>query len=464
MRSSLSPNYPRQKGAILTLTLVFSAIFLLLFTALSSFIGLQIKQSRQKVALYEALNVAEAGASFARWHLAHAPDSFDFSGTYDYKDPEGATIGRYTLEVTAPGECSTIVEIKSTGWTLDFPDFKRIVLIKFGRPSLAQYSFLTNSDVWFGEDEELQGPFHSNGGIHMDGQQNSISTSATSTYWCKTSQGCSPARNKPGIWGNGNGDAEGLWQFPVPAIDFNAITLDLAQLKTKAQNGGYYFGASGAFGYHIIFKNDGTFDLYKVTSLKSGVNGCDTEGNCRIEQNDIDRETFLQSYPLASGTCNAQNLIFLEDGKVWVNGNVKEKATIVAARFPDNPATNASIIIPDNLTRADPKATLVALITQKNILVPYNSPNVLEIQAVMIAQKGAVQRYNYSGSVKNKIMVRGSIITNKTWTWTWVNGSGTVISGYKNTESYYEPNLIYSPPPFFPSAGEQQFISWQESQ
>jgi hypothetical protein len=172
----------------------------------------------------------------------------------------------------------------------------------------------------------------------------------------------------------------------------------------------------------------------------------------------------LQNYSLAIGQCNVQNLIFVEDAKVWVDGNTREKATVVAAQFPDNPNTNASIIIPDNITRADPKATLVALIAQKNILVPYYSPNVMEIQAVMIAQKGAVQRYYYSGNIKNRIMVRGAIATNKVWTWTWVSGGGTVTSGYRETESYYEPALIYNPPPYFPSTGENQFISWEEMQ
>lgn len=452
----------KQNGSIMMLVLVFGAIFIFIFSGLVGFISTQYRQSRQKVAFNESLNIAEVGANYSRWHLAHAPTDYNFSGTYNYTDPEGGIIGHYSLEVTPPVECSTMVTIKATGWTEEYPSMKRIISIRFGRPSLAQYAFLTNTDVWFGADEELRGPFHSNGGIRMDGVQNALSTSAKETYTCQPTHGCSPAQTKPGIWGTGNGGSQGLWQFPVPSVDFNAITLDLAQLKTKAQNGGYYFGSSGAFGYHVQFKNDGTFDLYKVTKLKDNVTGYDTEGNKIIESNDIDKESFLENYPLSVGVCNAQNLIFLEDGKVWVDGTAKEKATVVAARFPDNPSTNASIIINGNLTRADPKATLLALIAQKNILVPYYSPNVLEIQAVMMAQKGAVQRYYYSGNTKNKILVRGSIITNKVWTWSWVNGSGQVTSGYKNTESYYEPALIYNPPPYFPSSGEQQFISWEE--
>jgi hypothetical protein len=464
----MKKNRNHEKGAIVVLVLVFGSIFVLIFSGLIGLTFTQYSQSKQKLALNEALEIAESGVNYARWRLAHSPNNYNFSGTYDYKDPEGGIIGRYVLEITRPGECSTMVTIKSIGWTLEYPNTKKTISVKYGRPSLAQYSFLTNSDVWFGENEELKGPFHSNGGIRMDGNQNALSASAKQTYTCQTYHGCNPPKTKPGIWGTGNGQTQGLWEFPVPSIDFNAITVDLAQLKAKAQNGGYYFGSSGAFGYHVKFKNNGSFDLYKVTKLKANVHGTDTQGNVYDESNDIDKESFLQNYTLTSGECNVHNLIFIEDNKVWVDGNVSEKATVVAARFPDNPSTNASIIINGNITRSDPKATLIGLIAQKNILVPLYSPNILEIQAVMMAQKGAVQRYYYSSAyspwhIRSKIMVRGSIITNGVWTWSWISGS-TTVSGYQQTESYYESSLIYDPPPYFPSSGDLQFISWDESQ
>jgi len=468
--SHLKFNFSKdEKGTVVTMVLVFGAIFIFIFSGIVGYVLAQYRQIAQKVAFSEAMNIAEAGANYARWHLAHAPNDYDFSGTYDYQDPEGGVIGHYALEIIQQGECSTMIEIKSTGWTDNYPSAKRIIAVRYGSPSLAQYSFLTNSDVWFGENEELRGPFHSNGGIRMDGTQNALSTSAKETYTCQPMHGCSPATQKPGIWGTGNGDADGLWLFPVPAVDFNAITTDLAQLKTKAQNGGHYFGPSGSFGYHVKLKNDGTFDLYKVTRLKANVNGRDTQGVWHNESNDIDRESLLGTYALAVDQCNVQNLIFIEDTKVWVDGVNREKVTIVAARFPDNPSTNASIIINGNITRADPKSTMIALIAQKNVLVPLYSPNILEIQAVMVAQKGAVQRYYYSSSynpyhTRNRIMVRGSIITNQTWTWSWVDSSGGVVSGYQETESYYEPALIYDPPPFFPTSGDLQFVSWEEIQ
>lgn len=459
-------NNSEQKGAILTLVLVFGSIFVLIFSGLVGYVFTQYRQSVQKAAQAEAFEIAEAGINYGRWHLAHAPNDYEFSGTYDYRDPEGGLIGQYAIEVTPSAECSTNSAIKSTGWTVGYPNVRRAITISYGRPSLAQYAFLTNTDAWFGEEEELRGPFHSNGGVRMDGIQNALSTSAKETYTCQPMHGCSPAETKPGIWGSGAGGEQGLWEFPVPAIDFNAITLDLANLKTQAQNGGYYFGPSGAFGYRVEFKNNGTFNLYKVTKLRPSVWGKGTDGVWYLESNDIDTgnsTTLLGNYPLNADGCNVKNLIFIEDSKVWVDGVLKKKATLAAARFPDNPATNATIIINGNVSRADPTDTMLALIAQKNILVPRYSPGVLEIQAVMVAQKGAVQRYYYSNNVLNRISVRGSIITNNVWTWSWVNGAGDTISGYRNTESYYEPALIYNPPPYFPVSGDLRFISWEES-
>jgi hypothetical protein len=145
-----------KNGSILILVLVFGSIFILLFGGMVGFIFAQYRQGNEKVVFGQALNIAEAGANYSRWHLAHSPSDYDFSGIYDFNDPEGTAIGKYSLEVTPPAECSTIVAIKSTGWTNDNPEIKRTVSVRFGRPSLAQYAFITNTDVWFGENAESE--------------------------------------------------------------------------------------------------------------------------------------------------------------------------------------------------------------------------------------------------------------------------------------------------------------------
>jgi len=449
----------KQKGAIITLVLIFGAIFLLLMGGIFGFILLQHRQSLQKVSWNNALHISEAGINYARWHLLHAPADFNFSQTKSYAD-----IGQYQLEITGASGCSPAAEIISSGSASSFPNIERKIKIKYGQQSLARYAFLTNSNVWFGEDEELKGPFHSNGGIRMDGQQNSLSTSAKTTYICGSEHGCSPPQEKPGIWGQGEGQTQGLWEFPVPAVDFDLITQDLAVLKQDAQTSGIYISQPVDHGYHVKFKNNGTIDVYRVKSVKQKAWGWDGQ-DWIFESNDIDSEELYGTYSLPTNCAP----IFIEN-KVWVDGIVKGRATLVAAELPEKPNKMKNIIINGNIDYTDSNSVL-GLIAQKDILIPLYSLDNLEIKAALLAQNGHVFRYYYppwssepykTYAIRNQIRTFGSIITNTIWTFTWVDEDNNVVSGYRNTEMNYDPNLTYNPPPYFPTAGEYEFLNWEE--
>ena len=128
------------------------------------------------------------------------------------------------------------------------------------------------------------------------------------------------------------------------------------------------------------------------------------------------------------------------------------------------------IIINGNIDYADSNSVL-GLIAQKDILIPLYSPDNLTVKAAMLAQKGHVFRYYYPNwsaepyrtyGIRNKITTLGSIITNTLWTFTWVDGGGAAVSGYRTTEMAYDPNLTYNPPPYFPTSGEYEFLNWEE--
>lgn len=456
--------------------LVFGGIFLVMMAGLFSFLIFQINQNQKIEARNLAFQISEAGINYARWHLAHAEDDFTFFGLYDYKDPEGVIVGKYQLGVIPPSGCDSGVKVTSTGWKLGFDDLPRKIQIKYAKPALAKYAFLTNSNVWFGPLEELKGPFHSNGGIRMDGEQNSLSTSAKETYICGAEHGCSQSTcaspcswtvqgcECPGIWGVGEGGDEGLWQFPVSNVDFAGLTQDLADLKNLATTSGIYLAPTGGLGYHIIFFPDGTFDVYKVTELQSPVWGWDGEG-WTYESNSIKNETFFQNFSLPLG-CSP---VFVEDD-LWVEGNVSGRVTVVAARLPDIPGLEAKMIIPNNINYMD-STSVLGLISQKDILIPLYSPDNLEIKAALLAQKGHIFRYYYPNwgsepyktyAIRNYIETFGSIITNTLWTFTWVDSNNNVVSGYQTTEMSYNPDLTYSPPPYFPVSGDYDIVSWEE--
>lgn len=475
-------------GIITTYILVFGVIFLILFSGLLNSILIQLKQADQKVVWNKILDIAESGLNYAKWHLAHSPSDFNFSGDYDYKDPEGEIIGKYHLEITAPSGCNSSAIIKSTGWTTDFPNLKRTTQIKYAKVALAKYGFLSNNSVWFGTSEELKGPFHSNNGIRMDGLQNSISTSAKETYICGAEHGCSQTKCStpcqwtadgcqcPGIWccpggwcvdpGNCEGKENGLWEFPTSNVDFDNITRDLATIKQIAQESGIYLSNSGFYGYHVKFLSNGTFDVYKVKSLKEKVWGYDG-ANWVYESNDIATEEFYLNYSLPTNCAP----IFIEDN-VWIDGDVNGRTTLAAAKFPDLPQTNAKIIIANNINYTTENSVL-GLIAQKDILIPLYSPNNLEIKAALLAQKGHVFRYYYPSwnwepyktyAIRNYIETYGSIISNTTWTFSWVNSKGNIVSGYRETEMSYNSDLTYNPPPYFPVSGEYKIIKWEEIQ
>ena len=464
------------KGSIIIWTLVFSSVFLIILGGLFNYFVFQISQNRKTVASSYAFDIAESGINYARWHLAHFPNDFSFSGTYDFKNPSGSVEGKYTLEITPPSACSSAVGIKSTGWQNGFSSEKRSIGVKYAKPSLAKYAFLTNLSAWFGEEEELKGPFHSNGGIRMDGKQNSISSSAKETYICGAEHGCSKSNCNtpcswtskgcqcPGIWGEGDGGKNGLWDFPESNIDFNKVTRDLSLIKSEAQSDGVYLGDSGRYGYHIKFRSDGTFDVYKVSRLEPAVWGYD--GNrWVIESNSIRREVFYRNYEMPVNCAP----VFVEDN-LWVDGEVNGRITVVSAKLPDTPGTNTKIIIGGNIKYVSANSVL-GLIAQKDILIPLYSPDDLEVDAAMIAQKGHIFRYYYpywwfepyrTYALRHKITTYGSIITNTIWTFSWVNSSNKVISGYQQTELNYDTKLKYDPPPYFPVTGDYDVVDWEE--
>ncbi len=470
-----------QNGAMLIVALIFTLLFTVVAVALSSMVASQHKLGLKKINWAKALAAAEAGINYYRWHLAHAPsdyqDGTEQPGPYvhEYKDSLGNTVGYFSLNITPPSQCSNTVIIESTGWANSDPLVTRTVKVKYGKPSLAQFAFLTNSNVWFGDKETLHGPLHSNGGIRMDGYNDAKTTSAKETYICGPEHGCW-YETKPGIWGEGG--EQNLWDFPVSNVDFNAVTADLATLKTLAQGmmcsatEDCYFEENG-LGYHLVFKSDGTFDLYKVTQLKNPIWGYDGSRWVR-ESDDINKQSYIGNYNIP----NECGIIFIGDD-LWIDGTVNGKVTVVAAKLPET-GNSPKIIINGNLIyQSKDGSDILGLISQSDILVPfYSAPNDLEIDAALMAQKGHVYRkfycvgwgcprwapWWYAGYIiRNSITVYGVIITNTIWTWTWTDAFGHVVSGYRNTDTIYDSNLTYNPPPGFPTTGDYEILQWEET-
>ncbi|MDD5152648.1 MAG: hypothetical protein PHS95_01440 [Candidatus Pacebacteria bacterium] len=454
----------KKSGEILVLLLVVVFIFAVVMVPTINAVITKKNVLFSTVNKEEALQIAEAGINYYQWHLAHYPtdyqDGTGASGPYlhDYVDFDTQiTVGQYSLVITPPLTGSTIVTIESTGWTTATPNIKRTITAKYGIPSMAKYAFLSNDIIWIGDTETVNGNMLSNNGIRFDGVGNAPIQSTRTTYTCSANQGSPCPALKNGVWGSASQAVQNFWQFPVPAVDFSSLTSDLATMKANAQSAGIYLPPSSASGYSLDFKSNGTVDVYKVTVLwPTNKTGWDVKWNAHNEN--IDYSTRVLQYNRA---IPANGIIFVED-KVWVEGTVRGRATVAAAQLPYNPATAPTIYIPNNILYSAKDGTnSLGLIAQKDIVVTYRAPNTLEVDAALVAQNGSTQFFYYPNLVKTSITTFGTNMTFGQWTWSWVNGSNVVVSGYTNTYSTYDSNLLYAPPPSFPlSASSYQLLDW----
>ncbi len=465
-------------GQAIIHALVFGSIAIMFITGLATWAGLNLRNSQKTFNRELAIQIAEGGIDYYRWHLAHAPQDFkDGTGQpgpyiHDFLDKDNNIIGQYKLTITPPPTGSTIVIVKSTGTVVTDPDISRSIQVQFAIPSLAKYAFAANADMRFGQGTEVFGPIHSNGGIHFDGIAHNIVTSAKDKYTdpdhgsidfgvhthVAPADPAPPAAvpNRPDVFKAGR-------QFPFPQIDFVGLTADLAKIKTDAKANGLYFANSGFLGYHIVLKTNGTFDLYKVKTMTSLPNGCNSVGQTGWGAWSIKPatgETFDKNY-----TFPLNGLIFIED-HVWVDGQINNaRLTIASGRFPDDPTKRTNIMINNDLLYTNLDGTdVLSLIAQGNITAGLTSKDTYRVDAALIAQNGRIGRYYYLSpkcnpySIRQSITLYGMLASNQRYGFAYADGNG-----YQIRNIIYDANLLYGPPPSFPLTSNQYVtLSWQE--
>ena len=477
----------QQTGALLVQVIVFSTIALVLIGGLLSWAGVNIKVSRNEIYREQAIQLAEAGIDYYRWHLAHASSDFkDGTGApgpyvHQVRDVDGDVVGSYSLSITAPAPGSTKVHIESAG-TPTSASTTRTIAVDMAIPSLAKFAVVANDNMRFGQGTEVFGPIHSNGGVRFDGLAHNLVTSAQTNYDEPDHTGAiefgvhthllangtvndtfrpaeappSTVPSRPDVFLAGR-------QFPVPAEDFVGIATDLATIKSSAQSSGRYFAPSGAQGYQIIFKPDDTFDVYRVTAQTTPGSSCTDPGQTGWGVWSIRTKIFIANYVIPSN-----GLIFVEDN-VWVEGTINTaRVTVGSGKFPDNASTRTNIIINNDLNYTNFDGTdTIGLIAQNNVTVGMVSDTNLVIDAALIAQNGRVGRFYYAAGgvsscspydTRSSITLYGMIATNIRYGFAYTDGTG-----YTTRNINYDANLLYAPPPSFPLSGNQyQILSWEE--
>lgn len=450
-----------KRGGLLVVTLVFgSAAVMIMILGVATYGLFEHQASVRKQSRDMAFHIAEAGANYYRWHLAHnSTDYTDGTGqpgpyVHEYRNKNGNLIGYFSLEIDEPLPGSSVVVVRSTGWTLWQPESTRTIQVRLGFPALTDYVFLENSGMNFSFTTEVHGVVHSNGGIRFDGTTDSWVRSAQDRYQYEHQW-------HDGVWGGGG--PRSFWQYPVAEVDFFSVTSDLADIRDMADADGIHLTSSGQEGWHVIFDND-SFDLYRVTSRdcyygegrwwRFGWLGWFWIGNTYCY--DIGNEVFVQSYDIPTN-----GAIFVEDD-TWVEGVVDGIVSLAVGEFPVQEPYH-KLYISNDLTYAQTGSDdVIGLMAQGDVIVPYEVPDIMEINAAMLSQFSKLYRPYYDNDMKDTLTIFGSQISYEGGGWKYVNGWGNVVSGFEYTNHIYDGNLRYYPPPGFPVGNTYELISWEE--
>ncbi|MBP9820559.1 hypothetical protein KBC85_00255 [Candidatus Saccharibacteria bacterium] len=514
-----------QSGQVLLWVLGFITTISIILTSTFSVITLTLSESISVNKNQLALNIADAGVNYYLWHLSHSSADFkdgntsatpntsgEFTGFYgpfvhQYKDDNSKNVGTYTLYIKPKSEGSSVAIVRSIGKTND-EKIQRTIEAEIGAPSFASFSLAGDVALWFGNNESANGPVHSNVGVRMDGQNTDDVTSANATYVPPSNLGGNGSTSRPGVWCsttvttpvNCNTRPKGLWRYPVPSIDFNAITSDLCTIKKNAllvnsTNSAIANGANActntsgvrtssyipryatAFnarrGYLIELNSNNTYNLSSVTNET---------------YNYSNSNNYTSSYTAAlSRTAIASNIaipsngvIFVEDN-VWVRSNptFKGRVTIASGRLASS-SEQTSIVIADDIkySTKDGSDALGMIAEQDVVIAPYAPPKPndsesaypFEINGALIAKDGHVwfppdyigkDTPNWNGNSNKKLLYYGSISTRQSWTWLWTSGS-SYDDGFQYNETNFDYNLLYAPPPSFPITSTYDILKWRE--
>jgi hypothetical protein len=467
------------RGYLMLLAIVYGTVFLTVLGGLTMFVLSSNRLQTHNASSAEAFSLAEAGLEYYRWFLAHYPDDIQNGtgqpGPYEitYNDPEAGVAGTVSLSVTGNQSCGevTSVDIEATGAPESAPSVTRTLSARYSRPSVGAYSYILNDSVWAGADRVILGPYHSNGGIRMDGTSNSPVTSSVDTWNCTTNYGCNPANaSADGVVGSGPN--QNLWSWEEPQVDFGAISADFGTLKTLAQAEGVYYPrySSGTNqnsvnywrGYHIQFNADDTMTVRRVSNLTNltvtPVNSADDTDDWVLISGSSAYET--RALPSDCG------LIFVED-HVWIEGTIPSKVTLVAANVV-NAGVEPNAYLLNNILYENTDGTDgLTVVAERNVLISPSAPNTMTLNGIFIAQGGAFGINAYSnctyGPKTGTLTILGTTVSSKRTGTKWSSFCGAYNRGFQIRVDSFDRHMANDPPPFTPLVSEDyEFIDWRE--
>ncbi len=506
-----SPAFFRlRQGSALITTMILTMVLMMLGAAIlaSASTGLNLAERVRRGTL--AFNLAESGAErAARWLKDQGSPPANTSAWDPFGGSQALGDGTYSITMTPdpgnPGATQKQFKVTAVGTVQNRPQQVELVL---RQSSFGKYAYFTDKEVssisggaiWFFQGDRIRGPAHSN---NTSGSNFNISWSgSTGAIFQDTVTAAGPSINfNPApaseadylqIFKTGSrGYQLGVDAIPLPnstTQQQNAAWGDTTGFPTT--NGVYVPNGGGATTGGIYVVGDSSMTMTVDGSGNQVFNITQGSTTTHITVDLAFNQTRVQV-----GTGSVTSYSGVGTGVLYSNGNITSLSGTVADNHMDSgtPPTvlqrsaytiatdvnnGKNITVTDRITyQSAPDPTLPTTDTTnqrpgalglmaRNVTIGSGAPTNMEIDAVMMAGSqtttdGSFSVANYNTKTPTgTLKVMGSIIQKARGPVGTISGS-TIATGYAKNY-YYDTRMADNPPPYFPTTGGYDRISWKK--
>lgn len=362
---------------------------------------------------HRAHDIAVSGANMAASRIYFDPLWTDGFSNVDLFGGE--------LDVTVTDLPQKRKSLEAVGTFFNHSSTVRVILQPSSFAKFAFYVNLLPGNLYFVTKDTLWGPFHT---------QQKINVAGSPVFYGKVTNKLgikkNPASSTPKFYG---GYQSGV-DIPLPA--------DVNPFRDAAMTGGKYWANTDV---SLEFHNNGNV-TYTVKG-KSPV-------------------TMALTDLAPNGT------ILVEKGDLRVKGTVKGKVTIGA--IGSSGLGHGNVYLDDDIVYSknplhEPSTDMLGIIAENNFIITDNVPNKsdINIHASLFSLKGGLgaENYQHIGPCGSINLVGGLIEHQDQATGVFNSSTGKVTSGYQSRWRYDE-RLMVGSPPYFPTTGLYEILSWLE--
>jgi hypothetical protein len=424
--------------ASLYLVLGFSLIFMVAGYNFSSLTNRAIDNEVNYYLENKSHDIAVSGAN-----LGASAVFFDKSWTTGYSN---LSFNGGTINVTVQQLSGDVVKLLSIG---TFHNASDSVIILLRPSSFSKFGYYMNifpSSMFFYTGDTLSGPFHTQQTLYTRGRPVFNGKASAKNGWVNNDTH-SPKWNPTFIGGLETGI-----DIPLPT-DFNTI-------KNNAQANG------------------------KILTPPTG-----KELDVRLRFNSNGTVTFNTKYTSSStwsadstrtlSTWAPNGVIYVAKGNLYVKGTVNGRYTIVADQKDLSGGSGSSsgkVYLEDDIVYHDPVTydasthswtvngnDMLGIVSTKNIEIVDNAANRnnIVIHSALFSMQGGLHIANESMPVSGYIRLVGGLTEYQAQVTGKVSGS-TLVNGY-NERISFDQRFRDTAPPFYPTTGKLEVISWYES-